>query len=191
MKGFEFKQNGLIKKTISITLGNRVHHMICYVSQAEFIAGFLKDPKGMEMTRALSKVPIPSDAILNQSFRKSSRRDRKLSCSFSSSHDSTSRSSEGEENVTHEHLLYYPTTDSIDLSFLDENSMPILVQDSTSTNLFSSDCYPASTSLSSSPLQMGLLQSTSYSKDTIQDSMTADCFQTEDLWVNPWSSNKA
>ena len=81
-KKFTVKSNGLIKKTISVTIDHRVHHLVCYYSQEEFIQGKINDPKGMEMTLMLRQTEIPTGITLNNNFRRSKdeERPRSVSC---------------------------------------------------------------------------------------------------------------
>lgn len=88
---YEFKKDGLIKKTISIQLDGHTHHLVAYYSLEDFCRGHLKlskmlasppkeeaelaepneqvpfEPRLMEMLR---QVPIPVNLMMKQNFRK-------------------------------------------------------------------------------------------------------------------------
>ena len=70
---YSAKTNGLVKKTMSVTIDGDVQHLICYYSQEEFIQQGMNDPKAMEMTEMLRRIPEPDDIILKHDFRKKPR----------------------------------------------------------------------------------------------------------------------
>jgi hypothetical protein len=67
---FAFKENGLIKKTISITMQGHTHHLICYYTKRDHIQGTLPGTGWQELHATLDTVEIPPDLLTNQSFRK-------------------------------------------------------------------------------------------------------------------------
>ena len=67
---FAFKENGLIKKTISITIQGHAHHLICYYSKRDHAQGTLPGTGWQELHATLDTVEIPPDLLTNQSFRK-------------------------------------------------------------------------------------------------------------------------
>ena len=71
-KKFTFREGGLIKKTISVTIQGHIHHLICYYSKQDFFSGTLQDSLEASIKAAteLQAVPIGEDLLGNQSFRK-------------------------------------------------------------------------------------------------------------------------
>lgn len=72
------KPNGLLKKTISAKIDGMVHHLIAYFDEKDFIQSH-KDGHANEANthhshdptmNELRKIPIPTDLLLDQTFRK-------------------------------------------------------------------------------------------------------------------------
>lgn len=80
-KKFSFSKNGLIKKTISVTIDKHIHHLICYYTKRDFDASALLDISEetreavTKLSNELQMVTIGSDLLYNQSFRKSEPED--------------------------------------------------------------------------------------------------------------------
>lgn len=73
---YGFKTNGLFKKTISAEIDGRVQHLVAYFNEEDFIWTHIQTtsvvPKAMAMVEMLRKTRIPTDLVLQQSFRKPS-----------------------------------------------------------------------------------------------------------------------
>lgn len=99
-KKFSFSKNGLIKKTISVTIGEHVHHLICYYSKKDFDASALLDISSeaqeavTKLANELQMVTIGEDLLNKQSFRKPE------------AEDIYKRSSLLEDNDPDEHDIY-------------------------------------------------------------------------------------
>ncbi|KAG0166924.1 hypothetical protein DFQ28_006561 [Apophysomyces sp. BC1034] len=63
---YKFKQNGLIKKTMSIVLNGSSQHLISYYTKEDVLAHRLQTPSSIP---ALASLPIAPDLLLRQSFR--------------------------------------------------------------------------------------------------------------------------
>ncbi|KAJ3084593.1 hypothetical protein HK102_000612, partial [Quaeritorhiza haematococci] len=62
-----FKENGLIKKTVSIVLEGVQQHLVCYFTKEDVARGKLVPPRYVS---ELANQKIPTDLILDQNFRK-------------------------------------------------------------------------------------------------------------------------
>lgn len=68
---FYFKPNGLIKKTMSISMDGRVHHLVCYYSKHDATVGKNENQSWIALMSELRKIPIPKELIDQQATRKS------------------------------------------------------------------------------------------------------------------------
>ncbi len=70
---FVFKPGGLVKKTISIRIGDHPHHLVCYYNKKDFCQGHLGHSSfNADLMTELRKVRIPAELMAQQSFRKPS-----------------------------------------------------------------------------------------------------------------------
>lgn len=73
------KPNGLLKKTISAKIDGMVHHLIAYFDENDFIVSHNGEMNGNNQRdtfinttmNELRKIPLPTDLLLEQTFRKS------------------------------------------------------------------------------------------------------------------------
>jgi hypothetical protein len=64
---YVFKDDGLIKKTISILMNGLTHHLICYYTKQDLTFGTLHSPRSFQ---ELCEINIGSDLYTHQNFRK-------------------------------------------------------------------------------------------------------------------------
>ncbi|EPX71340.1 gluconate transporter inducer Gti1 [Schizosaccharomyces octosporus yFS286] len=63
---YSFKEGGLVKKTISLTINGQLHHLISYYTAEDVLSGKLKTPSSMPLFRQL---PISPELLESKNFR--------------------------------------------------------------------------------------------------------------------------